>query len=210
MYKRQDKVYVVQTNTKIIERCMQMTTDPGDLILDPTCGSGTAAFVAEKWGRRWITIDTSRVALTLARQRVMGARFPWYLLADSTVGQAKEQTLIGNIIPQVACANDIRAGFVYERVPHIMLKSIASNPDIKKGMSREAMDDAIIRHTDFELLYDKPYEDPRKVRVAGPFTVESLSPHRSLSFGDSPESLSESKAAKSADCLLYTSPSPRD
>ena len=81
------KIYVVQTNTKVVERCMLMTTDPGDLVLDPTCGSGTTAFVAEQWGRRWITIDTSRVALALARQRLMGARFPYYLLADSVEGR---------------------------------------------------------------------------------------------------------------------------
>ena len=90
------KIYVVQTTTKVIERCMLMTTDPGDLVLDPTCGSGTTAFVAEQWGRRWITIDTSRVALALARQRLMGARFPYYLLADSTDGRAKESRTVGH------------------------------------------------------------------------------------------------------------------
>ncbi len=85
------RLYVVQTNTKVVERCMLMCTDPGDLVLDPTCGSGTTAYVAEQWGRRWITIDTSRVALALARQRLMGARFPYYLLADSAEGRAKER-----------------------------------------------------------------------------------------------------------------------
>ena len=84
-----DKVYVVQTSTKVIERCILMTTDPGDLVLDPTCGSGTTAYVAEQWGRRWITIDTSRVALALARARIMGARYPYYLLADSPRGPAQ-------------------------------------------------------------------------------------------------------------------------
>src|SRR5581483_2531190 len=79
--------YVVQTSTKVVERCLLMTTDPGDLVLDPTCGSGTTAYVAEQWGRRWITADTSRVALALARARIMGARYPFYLLADSREGQ---------------------------------------------------------------------------------------------------------------------------
>ena len=83
------KVYVVQTATEPIKRCLLMTTDPGDLVLDPTCGSGTTAYVAEQWGRRWITIDTSRVALALARARIMGARYPYYLLSDSREGQLK-------------------------------------------------------------------------------------------------------------------------
>ena len=180
-----DKVYVVQTNTKVVERCMLMTTDPGDLVLDPTCGSGTTAYVAEQWGRRWITIDTSRVALALARQRLMGARFPYYLLADSAEGRAKESELTGTPLPPAEPTNDIRHGFVYERVQHITLKSIANNPDIDEGMSREEIDAAIQRHADFELLVDKPYEDKKKVRVTGPFTVESLSPHRSLAFAGS-------------------------
>ena len=181
-----DKVYVVQTNTKVVERCMLMTTDPGDLVLDPTCGSGTTAYVAEQWGRRWITIDTSRVALALARQRLMGARYPYYLLADSARGPGKGgRAVSGTPLPPAETTNDIRHGFVYERVQHITLKSIANNPDIKEGMSREEIDAAIQRHADFELLYDKPYEDKRKVRVGGPFTVESLSPHRSLGFAGS-------------------------
>jgi adenine-specific DNA-methyltransferase len=190
-----DKVYVVQTNVKIIERCLLMTTDPGDLVLDPTCGSGTTAFVADLWGRRWITADTSRVALALARQRLMGARYPWYLLADSQDGFDKEQSLTAQVLPSENFGEDIRQGFVYDRVQHITLKAIANNPDIKEDMSRKNIDAAIKRHADFELLYDKPFEDSKKVRVAGPFTVESLSPHRSLSFGDSPESLSETEAA---------------
>jgi adenine-specific DNA-methyltransferase len=179
------KIYVVQTNTKVVERCMLMTTDAGDLVVDPTCGSGTTAYVAEQWGRRWITIDTSRVALALARQRLMGARFPYYLLADSPEGRAKESELSATPLPPAEATGDIRHGFVYERVQHITLKSIANNPDIKEGMSREEIDEAIRRHADFELLYDKPYEDKRKVRVSGPFTVESLSPHRSLAFAGS-------------------------
>jgi adenine-specific DNA-methyltransferase len=180
-----DKIYVVQSPTSIIERCVLMTTDPGDLVLDPTCGSGTTAYVAEQWGRRWITIDTSRVALTLARQRLMGARFPYYLLADSAEGRAKEGQISATPLPPAKVTDDIRHGFVYERVQHITLRSIATNPDIKEGMSRAEIDQAIRRHAEFELLYDKPCEDSKKVRVSGPFTVESLSPHRSLAFSGS-------------------------
>ncbi len=180
-----DKIYVVQTNTRVVERCMLMATDPGDLVLDPTCGSGTTAFVAEQWGRRWITIDTSRVALALARQRLMGARFPYFILADSVEGRARESELAAQPLPTTAVTNDIRHGFVYERVPHVTLRAIANNPDIKEGMSREEVEEAIRRHAEYELLYDKPYEDNTKVRVAGPFTVESLSPHRSLAFAGS-------------------------
>jgi adenine-specific DNA-methyltransferase len=179
------KVYVVQTQPGVIERCLLMTTDPGDLVLDPTCGSGTSAYVAEQWGRRWITIDTSRVALALARQRLMGAQFPYYLLADSPDGRARESDLAGAPLPPAETTHDIRHGFVYERAPHITLKSIANNPDIAEGMSRDKIDAAIRRHAEYELLYDKPYDDRRKVRVAGRFTVESLSPHRSLAFGGS-------------------------
>jgi len=175
-----DKIFIVQTNTRIVERCMLMATDPGDLVLDPTCGSGTTAFVAEQWGRRWITIDTSRVALALARQRVMGARFPFYLLADSVEGQAKEAELSGQALGNGATAGDIHKGFVCERVPHIMLETIARNQEIKPGMSREDIDAAIRRHADVELLFDRPYEDRRKVRVSGPFTVESLAPHKAI------------------------------
>lgn len=127
----EDKLYVVQTNTKVIERCMLMATDPGDLVVDPTCGSGTTAFVAEHWGRRWITIDTSRVALALARQRLMGSKYPFYLLADSSDGRTKEEELAGIPLPAASLTNDIRHGFVYERVVHIMLKSIANNPEIQ-------------------------------------------------------------------------------
>jgi adenine-specific DNA-methyltransferase len=194
-----EAIYVVQTQPDVIQRCLIMTTEPGDLVVDPTCGSGTTAFVAETWGRRWITIDTSRVALALTRQRIMAARYPWYLLADSSEGHKKEQSLTAAILPRREFSDDIRHGFVYDRVPHITLKSIANNPDIKEGMTRAEIDAAIKRHTDFELLYDKPFEDPKRVRVAGPFTVESLSPHRALSFGDAPESRSETEAAKDAD-----------
>src|SRR4051812_48975622 len=124
------KVYVVQTSTAAIERCILMTTDPGDLVLDPTCGSGTMAYVAEQWGRRWITIDTSRVAVALARSRLMGARYPYYLLADSAEGQHKEGE-ITRVPPKSApTRGDVRHGFVYERVPHITLKSIANNAEI--------------------------------------------------------------------------------
>jgi adenine-specific DNA-methyltransferase len=194
-----EKIYVVQTGGNIVERCMLMCTDPGDIVLDPTCGSGTTAHVAEQWGRRWITIDTSRVALALARQRIMASRYPWYLLADSAEGHAKERALSAHGSRPSTFSNDIRQGFVYERVPHIMLKSIANNPDIKDGMTPAEIDAAIKRHSDSELLFDKPYEDPRKVRVAGPFTFESLSPHRAVSFKDVVEPLAESEAAKLSD-----------
>ena len=135
-----EKVYVVQTNVNVILRCLLMTSDPGDIVLDPTCGSGTTAYVAEQWGRRWITIDTSRVALALARTRLMTAKFPYYKLKDE---------------------DSIAQGFEYETVPHITLKSLANDEP-----------------ADQEILYDKPFEDKKTVRVTGPFTVESLSPHR--------------------------------
>jgi adenine-specific DNA-methyltransferase len=176
-----DKVYVVQTDNKIIARCMLLTTEPGDLVLDPTCGSGTTAFVAEQWGRRWITVDTSRVALALARTRLMSAKYPYYILADSHEGIMKEAELTCIEPTSRETSEDIRKGFVYKRVPHVTLKSIANNPDIKEGMSREEIDAAIARHADIELLYDQPYEDNKRIRVTGPFTVESLSPHRVLS-----------------------------
>jgi adenine-specific DNA-methyltransferase len=183
--KSAESIYVVQTQPDVVERCMLMCTDPGDLVLDPTCGSGTTAYVAEQWGRRWITIDTSRVALALARQRLMGAKLPYYLLADSSGGREKESELGASPLPPAETGGDIRHGFVYERVRHITLKSIANNPDIEEGMSREEIDATISRHAEFELLHDKPYEDKQKVRVSGPFTVESLSPHRSLAFAGS-------------------------
>ena len=200
----QEKEYVVQTSIKTIERCLLMTTDPGDLVLDPTCGSGTTAYVAEQRGRRWITIDTSRVALALTRTRIMSAKYPYYLLSDSQEGIEKEMEISGviarsdsdeaNSKGEIATPsarndktrgfkteNDIKKGFVYKRVPHITLKSIANNPDIKEGMSREDIDAAIAKHADTEILYDQPYTDNKRIRVSGPFTVESLSPHRILS-----------------------------
>ncbi len=254
-----DKLYVVQTSTKIIERCVLMTTDPGDLVLDPTCGSGTTATVAEQWGRRWITIDTSRVALALARARIMGARYPFYLLADSREGQIKEAEVTQTVPSSQPVRGNIRHGFVYERVPHITLKSIANNAEIdviwekwqeklapladkvrqesqklkkppKHGweeweIPREAgsdwpetmkkahaewwkariarqkeIDASIAAKADNEYLYDKPYEDKSKVRVAGPFTVESLSPHRVLGVDEDDElidAVAESKDAYS-------------
>ena len=124
------KLYVVQTSMKVVQRCLLMTTDPGDLVLDPTCGSGTTAHVAEQWGRRWITIDTSRVALALARARIMGARHPYYLLADSPEGQRKEAEVSRTAPSSRPTHGDLRAGFVYERVPHVTLKSIANNAEI--------------------------------------------------------------------------------
>ncbi|MFE1664100.1 DNA methyltransferase [Microbacterium sp. P02] len=194
-----DKVYVVQTNSKVIQRCLLMTTDPGDLVVDPTCGSGTTATVAEQWGRRWITIDTSRVALALARQRLMGGRYPYYLLSDSAAGRKKEGELSGVALDPTSATGDIRHGFVCERVLHITLKSIANNPDIGEGMTRGEIDAAIKRHAEFELLRDRPYEDKSKVRVSGPFTVESLSPHRSLSFDEIDHSESASQRAADDD-----------
>ena len=149
-----DKDYVVQTNPKVYQRCLLMTTDPGDLVLDPTCGSGTTAFVAEQWGRRWITCDTSRVAITLAKQRLMTALFDYYELAHPEEG--------------------VGSGFVYKTVPHVTLKSIANNPEIKEGMSRKEIDAAIAKYADQETLYDQPRLDKSKARVSGPFTVEAV------------------------------------
>jgi adenine-specific DNA-methyltransferase len=229
------KIYVVQTNEKVIRRCLLMATDPGDLVLDPTCGSGTTAAVAEQWGRRWITIDTSRVALALTRARLMGARYPYYLLADSNQGQIKEAELSRNVPSNRAVHGNIRHGFVYERIPRITLKAIANNAEIdfiwekwNKELSSilqqinellkssfhdwdiprepgstwpveavtalktwwrlhttrlQEINKSIATKADFEYLYDKPYEDKRRVRVSGPFTVESLSPHRMLAIG---------------------------
>lgn len=227
-----EKRYVVETTPKIVERCLLMTTDPGDLVLDPTCGSGTTAYVAEQWGRRWITIDTSRVALALARARIMGARYPYYLLADSRDGQLKEADITRTAASFLPTYHNIRHGFVYERVPHITLKSIANNAEIdviwetwqrqleplrqqlnqavgkrweeweiprepdarwpekakqlhaawwEARISRQKeIDASIASRAEMELLYDKPYENKKAVRVAGPFTVESISPHRML------------------------------
>ncbi len=276
-----DKIYVVETAPRLIQRCILMTTDPGDLVLDPTCGSGTTATVAEQWGRRWITIDTSRVALALARARIMGARYPYYLLADSPEGQRKAAELAGKPPSQAPTHGDIRHGFVYKRVPHITLKSIANNAEIdviwdrwqetleplraginralgravgdaetaprrvaspkashhgddgtdNGGLLREAalqewqlpreapadwpdaakdllarwwegrierqreIDAAIARQAEQEYLYDQPYADPNRVRVAGPFTFESLSPHRVIA-GDEDVLAAEIAAAE--------------
>jgi adenine-specific DNA-methyltransferase len=147
-------MYVVQTGTKILERCLLMTTDPGDLVLDPTCGSGTTAYVAEQWGRRWITCDTSRVAVTLAKQRLMAADFDYYELMHPEEG--------------------VGSGFRYKTVPHVTLKSIANNPEIREGMTREQIDAAIARYADQETLYDQPFIDKNRIRVTGPFTVEAV------------------------------------
>ena len=253
-----DKTYVVQTNVKVIERCLHLATDPGDLVLDPTCGSGTTATVAEQWGRRWITIDTSRVALALARARIMGARYPFYLLADSREGQIKEAEVTRTAPSTQPVQGNIRHGFVYERVPHITLKSIANNAEIDviwdkwqatleplreklnaalqtnwqeweiprelPGSATDAapenikndsfsrtpdkrqeaktllndwwqariarqkeIDASIAAKAEFEYLYDKPYANNKAVRVAGPFTVESLSPHRMLGVDENDE-----------------------
>jgi len=150
----QNKRYVVQTSEKVIERCLLMTTDPGDLVLDPTCGSGTTAYVAERWGRRWITCDTSRVAIALAKQRLMTANFDYYELKDEKKG--------------------VSGGFNYKEVPHITLKSIANNPHIKEGMTKQEIEKAISDQAPKEKLYDKPHRDKSKYRVSGPFTVEAV------------------------------------
>jgi adenine-specific DNA-methyltransferase len=204
-----EKTYVVQTNTKVIERCLLMSTDPGDLVLDPTCGSGTTAFVAEQWGRRWITIDTSRVALALARQRLMGAKYSFYLLADSDAGRRKAGEVSKRPMPPAPTNNDIRQGFVYEGRERVTLGSISRNPDIREGMSSDEVDASITRHAEFETLYDRPYEDTSSVRVTGPFTVESLSPHRSLTFSPASqvdaarETASDHAAALEADAPTF-------
>ncbi len=189
-----EQAYGVKTDNVTIQRCLLMTTDPGDLALDPTCGSGTTAYVAEQWGRRWITCDTSRVALALARTRLMAAKFPYYLLADSAEGIKKEAEITGKFPPSYETGNDIRKGFVYKRVPHVTLKSIANNSDIKEGMTRQEIDAAIARHAETEILFDQPYEDKKTVRVSGLFTVESLSPHRMLRTVDGEEWLVTSKS----------------
>ncbi len=297
-----DKAYVVQTLPKVIERCILMTTDPGDLVLDPTCGSGTTAYVAEQWGRRWITVDTSRVALALARARVMGGRFAWWRVksggaveseewrvesGDDGVaseegrvesggdGVASEEGRVESSEPPanhspLSTNHDLRLGFEYERVPHIQLRDIANNaeidviweerqPGVEAALARlnealrghatpyavetgaragqrvdfrapegrtvalpsgeaapangllewevpreapedwpraaaealdalraarrdrqSAIDESIARNAGYEELYDKPRADAGIVRVAGPFTVESATPHRTL------------------------------
>ena len=244
----EEKIYVVQTNVKVVSRCILMATDPGDLVLDPTCGSGTTATVAEQWGRRWITIDTSRVALALARARIMGARYPFYLLADSRDGQQKEAEVTRRAVSSQPVQGNIRHGFVYERVPHITLKSIANNaeidiiwdqwqlkleplreqldaalkqswqeweipreaddkwPDTTKKLHadwwlariarQQEIDKSIAAKAEFEFLYDKPYQDKKKVRVAGPFTVESVSPHRMLNVDEHDQLIDPLKVAE--------------
>ena len=238
------KRYIVETPNKVIQRCILMTTDPGDLVLDPTCGSGTTAYVAEQWGRRWITIDTSRVALALARARIMGARYPYYLLSDSWDGQAKQAQIERRVASESPTYGDIRQGFVYERVPHVTLRAIANNaeidviwedaqkdleplreelngalgvsweeweiprdadetwPDEVKSLysqwwerriaRQKEVDASIAANADYEYLYDKPYEDRSKVHVAGPFTVESISPHRVLGVDENGDVIAES------------------
>jgi adenine-specific DNA-methyltransferase len=164
------KVFVVQTHPRVLERCILMTTDPGDLVLDPTCGSGTTAYVAEQWGRRWITLDTSRVAVALARTRLMTARYPYYLLADSDAGVLKEAERAGQPVPSPMpnSTGDVKKGFLYERVPHVTLKSIANNPEIEDDMAPDEIDAAITRHAESELLYDKPAVAPARCVSAVP------------------------------------------
>ncbi len=223
-------VYVVQTSTEIVKRCVLMATDPGDIVLDPTCGSGTSAVVAEQWGRRWITIDTSRVALALARTRIMSALHPYYFLADSREGRMKEAQISGRLPPEGPFRGDLRLGFIYDRVSNVTSGQIANNAEIDvlwdeaqsvlrpllaklntltgsafkewqvpRALNARwpaeaeiiheewwaeitayhtAIDKCIAKHADIESLFDRPFEDKSRIRVAGPFTVESLSPHR--------------------------------
>ena len=246
-----NKGYVVQTNTEVVKRCMLMTTDPGDLVLDPTCGSGTTAYVAEHWGRRWITIDTSRVALALARTRLMAARYPAFLLRDSREGAAKEAEITGRPPEEGPFRGDIRQGFVLERVPHVTVSLIANNAEIdvihekwqpKLDAARAAlnaalgtaheewqvprtlpedapeaarqahaafwqarrerqaeMDASIARNAEVEYLHDRPYTRKGAVRVTGPFTVESLSPHRVLPADEEDEAVVEALAAEAGE-----------
>lgn len=195
------KTFVVQTSTKVIERCLLMTTDPGDLVLDPTCGSGSTAAVAEEWGRRWITCDTSRVSLALARTRMMSTKFPYYLLSDSLEGKKKEEEILGVHQEKSNLEDDIRKGFVYKRVPHVTLKSIVSADGLTSELSRKAARQAIARSSEMEVLYDQPFEDAKRLRVCGPFSVESLSPHRVLDLADtnSSGSVSETEAREQQD-----------
>jgi adenine-specific DNA-methyltransferase len=249
--RREDKLYVVQTADIMVQRCMLMTTDPGDLVLDPTCGSGTTAFVAEQWGRRWITTDTSRVALALARTRLMAGRFPAYLLRDSREGAAKEGEITGRPPEEGPFRHDIRQGLVLERVPHVTLKSIANNaeidvihanwvpkieaalaalntalgthhaewqvprtlPEDAKPAAQEAhaafwaarrarqaeMDASIARNAETEFLHDRPYAKKNAVRVTGPFTVESLSPHRVLPADEEDQAVMEALAQEAGE-----------
>ena len=237
------KIYVVQTAEKVIQRCILMTTSPGDLVLDPTCGAGTTAYVAEQWGRRWITIDTSRVALALARARIMGARYPYYLLTDSPNGQLKEAELRRRQPSDSPTYGNIRQGFVYDRAPRIALRDITNNGEIdviwgefqqtleplrarlnemigehweeweiprdsddawskdvkkihadwwKARIARQKeVDASIAAAANFEYLHDQPFQDNRKVRVSGPFTVESLSPHRVIAADDRQSAVAE-------------------
>jgi len=243
-----EQQYVVETSPMVVGRCILMTTDPGDLVLDPTCGSGTTAYVAEQWGRRWITIDTSRVALALARARIMGARYPYYLLADSPQGQRKEAEISRKAPSSQPTRGDIRHGFVYERSAQVNLKSVANNTEIdviwekfqmtleplrqqlngalgmkweeweiphdaddkwpgaakrlhllwweQRTALQKEIDGSIAAKAEPVYLYDRPFEDKKTVRVAGPFTVESLLPHRVLGVDENDElidSLADSK-----------------
>jgi len=178
------KVYVVQTSTSLVERCLLMTTDTGDLVIDPTCGSGTSAVAAEQWGRRWITIDTSRVALALARTRLMSMRFPYYVLADSEEGIKATVRIRGRAPSMASVNNDIRKGFVCQVAPRVTLGAIAHNEEIKLGMTDDEIKSVIARYADIEVLVDQPIVDKKRVRVTGRFTVESLSPHRTLEAPD--------------------------
>ena len=177
-------VYVVQTNPEVVKRCVLMTTDPGDLVLDPTCGSGTTAYVAEQWGRRWITIDTSRVALALARTRLMAARHPWYVLADSAAGATQIAKLSGTQAGEGPFTEDVRKGFVYKLARRVTSGLFANCEAIDHCETAEEAEAAALAEAPSEPLVDQPYEDRKRVRVTGRFTMESLSPHRTLEASD--------------------------
>ena len=161
-----DLHYVVETSESVIERCILMTTDPGDLVFDPTCGSGTTAYAAEKWGRRWITCDMSMVAVSLARQRLMSAIYDYYHLLDSPEGLREENILRRKIhqdevYPPNNYSNNPSKGFVYERMPNINPKTLAYN-----------------QKPSTITLVDRPMKKRGIKRVSSPFTIESLSPYR--------------------------------
>ena len=172
-----DKRYVVETAEYTIEKCILMTTDPGDLVFDPTCGSGTTAYVSEKWGRRWITSDAGSVAVNLVRQRTITGIFPWYVLIDSEHGHRLENELRNNAHqPPLPKSNTYRedpsVGFVYERMPRVSPQFLAY-PE---------------REVPVDYMVDLPAQDKGRIRVSSPFTVESLSPYR---YVDPKRSVSE-------------------
>ncbi|MCB1811997.1 MAG: site-specific DNA-methyltransferase [Candidatus Competibacteraceae bacterium] len=189
----QNKVYVVQTTLKVIQRCLLMTTDPGDLVLDPTCGSGTTAYVAEQWGRRWITIDTSRVAIAIARQRLLTASFPTYKTSDYDIdmdGKAK--------------ANPA-SGFKYKTVPHITLKSIAQNAALDPIFAKHgpiladklaALNDALVTHADEALRTELTDKLAAKMKSEGKNSISDADRRRWLLPGTSAKTVQHALAER--------------